>query len=69
MNYTIWRVSPDGGEFQLTSAGISSVKEKAVEKARVLNDKLRESEPDSQDRYVVRDAKGREIRFSVASTE
>ncbi len=61
MRYSIWRVSEDGSGFQLTTAGETSMKDRAMEKARVYNQRLQETEPESTDRYVVKDEKGKEI--------
>ena len=55
MRFTIWRVSPGGSAFQITTAGATSVKERALEKAQMFNERLLASEPDSEDRFVVRD--------------
>lgn len=62
MKYTIWRVTSAGDGFPLSNMGITSVKERALEKARALNQKLKAAEPDTDERFVVRDERGREIR-------
>ncbi|MCB1156094.1 MAG: hypothetical protein H7A25_02350 [Leptospiraceae bacterium] len=62
MQYTVWRVSPSGEAFQLTTVGASSVKERALEKAKLYNEKLRSSDPESEDIFVVRDESGKEFR-------
>jgi hypothetical protein len=62
MKYTIWRVTPSGDGFPLSNMGVTSIKERALEKARALNQRLRESEPESDERFIVRDEKGREVR-------
>lgn len=67
MLYTVWRVSPSGEAFQLTTVGASSVKERALEKAKFYNDKLRSSDPESEDIFVVRDEVGHEFKPSNAS--
>lgn len=61
MRYSIWRVSEDGSSFQLTTAGETTIKERALEKARQYNGRMKETEPESSDRYTVKDEKGREI--------
>lgn len=63
MRFTIWRVSPGGSAFQITTAGATSVKERALEKAQMFNERLLASEPDSEDRFVVRDNRGREFKL------
>ncbi len=65
MTYTIWRVSPEGDEFRITTAGATTVRDRALEKVRTFNDRLIRSEPGTRDRYVVRDNAGREV--SVAA--
>ena len=62
MKYTIWRVTPAGDGFPLSNTGVTSMKERALEKSRALNQKLRASEPESEERFIVRDEKGREVR-------
>ncbi len=62
MKYTIWRVNEDGYSFQLVNLGASSNKELALEKARKLNERLKKSEPNIKDRFVVKDEKNREIK-------
>lgn len=69
MQYTVWRVSPSGEAFQLTTVGVSSVKERALEKAKLYNDKLRISDPESKDIFVVRDEFGKEYRPSNAEVK
>ncbi|GIX43102.1 MAG: hypothetical protein KatS3mg129_2835 [Leptospiraceae bacterium] len=65
MKYTIWRISEDGDSFPLINLGISSKKEVALEKARRLNERLRQSDPDTKDRFVVRDEKNREVKDPI----
>ena len=36
-----------------------------MEKARSFNDKLQQSDPESKDRFVVRDEKGRDLKISA----
>ncbi len=60
--YTIWRISPGGKAFQLTTTGTTSSKERALEKARMYNERLVQSEPGTEDRFVVRDLEGKEFR-------
>ena len=67
MQYTIWRVDPSGGAFQITTAGATSVKERAIEKAIALNGKLLTSDPSCEDRFVVRDEQGHEVKLPAAS--
>ncbi|MCB1137522.1 MAG: hypothetical protein KDK23_02155 [Leptospiraceae bacterium] len=62
MSYTIWRVSPGGESFQLTNMGSTANKERALEKVRTLNERLLQSEPQTQDRFVVRDENGRDLK-------
>lgn len=62
MGYTIWRVGPDGEAFALSNMGTTSVKERALEKARTLNERLKSTEPESPDSFVVRDDDGKELR-------
>ena len=62
VQYTVWRVDPHGDGFQVLGAGTSSVLESALEKAKNLNRLLKQSEPESADRYVVRDTGGCEMR-------
>ncbi|MEQ8351816.1 MAG: hypothetical protein RH862_10050 [Leptospiraceae bacterium] len=62
MSYTIWRVSPDGESFQLTNMGSTANKERAMEKVRALNERLRQSEPSGADRFVARDQNGKELK-------
>tara|TARA_Y100001937_G_scaffold23899_1_gene34216 strand:- start:256447 stop:256644 length:198 start_codon:yes stop_codon:yes gene_type:complete len=62
MSYTIWRVSPGGESFQLTNMGATANKERALEKVRNLNERLRQSEPDTTDRFVARDENGKELK-------
>ena len=61
MTYTIWRVSPEGDEFRITTAGATSLRDRALEKARGYNDRLIRGEPGTSDRYIVRDQSGREV--------
>lgn len=61
MYYTVWRISISGEAFPLTTIGATSVKERAIEKAKVYNEKLKASDPNSSDKFVVRDEEGREI--------
>ena len=61
MTYTIWRVSPEGDEFRITTAGATSVRDRALAKVRTFNERLMRSEPGTADRYVVRDQAGREV--------
>lgn len=63
MRYTIWRTDSDGNAFQITTAGATSIKERAFEKARVFNERLQTSEPATVDRYVVRDEEGKELKL------
>lgn len=65
MTYTIWRVSPEGDEFRITTAGVTSVRDRALAKVRTFNERLIRSEPGTADRYIVRDATGREIGVPV----
>lgn len=65
MTYTIWRVAPDGIDFQLKTLGKTSNKSLAMEKARKYNEKLYLSNPNEEDRFVVRDQTGREIKISA----
>lgn len=60
--YSIWRISPDGKAFQLTTTGTTSVKERAMEKARLYNERLLQSDPETEDLFVVRDGDGREFK-------
>ncbi len=62
MKYTIWRVGPYSEEIEITASGVSSVVETAFDKANALNERLHVSEPDCEDRYVVRDSNGMEIK-------
>lgn len=62
MGYTIWRVGPDGEAFALSNMGVTSVKERALEKAKMLNERLKSTEPDSPDAFVIRDDQGKETR-------
>jgi hypothetical protein len=66
MQYSVWRVSPSGESFQLTTVGTSSVKERALDKAKVYNEKLRASDPESGDVFIVKDELGKEYRPSNA---
>ncbi len=63
MRYTIWRTAQDGNAFQITTAGATTIKERAFEKARVFNERLQTSEPASGDRFVVRDEDGKELKL------
>ena len=63
MRYTIWRTGGDGSSFQITTAGATSIKERAFEKARVFNERLQTSEPASHDRFVVKDENGKELKL------
>jgi len=60
--YTIWRVSPGGHNFALTTLGTISSKDRALEKVRAYNERLLATEPDTQDRFVVKDDSGRELQ-------
>lgn len=62
MSYTIWRVGADGESFQLTNVGSTANKERALEKVRNLNQRLRESDPETADRFVARDKDGKELK-------
>ncbi|MCB1165085.1 MAG: hypothetical protein KDK37_14525 [Leptospiraceae bacterium] len=62
MSYTIWRVGQDGESFQLSNMGSTANKERAMEKVRNLNERLHQSEPNTTDRFVVRDASGKEMK-------
>lgn len=66
MKYSIWRIGPDGNDFELKTAGVTSIKEWALKKALQYNELLLRSEPEIQDRFVVRDEKGREIPLNNA---
>ncbi|MCB1172810.1 MAG: hypothetical protein KDK39_04565 [Leptospiraceae bacterium] len=62
MAWSIYRVDADGHEIQLTTVGATSSKERALEKVRMYNDRLQSSDPDSLDRFIARDEKGRELK-------
>jgi hypothetical protein len=61
MKYTIWRMSSDGTSIQIQTAGETSVIERAFEKVRVYNERLKSGEPDSEDRFLVLDSNGNEV--------
>jgi hypothetical protein len=61
MKYTIWRISADGTSIQIQTAGETSVIDRAFEKARTYNERLRVGEPDSEDRFIVIDNTGKEV--------
>lgn len=62
MKYTIWRVSSDGSSFPLKSAGETRVKEQALEKARLYNERLGAAELESGEKYIVKDEKGKAVK-------
>lgn len=62
MKYSVWRVAVDGTAIQIITAGETSVRERALEKARLYNERLLSGEPESTDRFVVRDENGKEIK-------
>ncbi len=62
MRYTIWRLSPDSDPILMSTTGSTSVKEWALEKVRVYNQRLAHSDPQSSDRFAVLDEKGRELK-------
>lgn len=64
MHWSIYRVSSDGEEFQLGTVGSTSSKERAVEKVRMYNDRLIQSDPKSEDRFIAKDEKGRELKIA-----
>lgn len=64
MQYTIWRISPDGDKILLNTVGAISSRERAMEKARLYNDRLRASDPQTEDRFVAQDEKGRELKVA-----
>jgi len=64
MLYTIWRVSPVSDPIEISTSGSTSVKERALQKANMYNEKLKASEPESADRFIVMDEKGRELKAS-----
>ncbi len=61
MKYTIWRISPDGTSIQILTAGETSVLERALEKARIYNERLKSGEPEAEDRFAVLDENGEEV--------
>lgn len=65
MRYSIWRVCANGEAFCLTASGNISDRQAALEKARYLNERLESTDPDSEDRFVVQDESGREIRPAI----
>jgi len=67
MRYSIWRLSQDGEAIPLSTVGETSVKDRAFEKMRLYNERLRSSDPSTTDRFVVFDEKGREIKAAQAS--
>ena len=69
MRYSIWRITADGDAFQITSAGNTTNKEAALEKAENLNKKLISSEPGTLDRFIVRDEIGKEVRPVIRKEE
>jgi hypothetical protein len=62
MAYAIFRVGPDGGRFELTTLGRTSDRERALARAQSLNSRLKAAEPDCEDRFIVQDEKGRELK-------
>lgn len=62
MAYAIFRVGPDGGRFELTTLGRTSDRERALARAQSLNSRLQATEPDCEDRFIVQDEKGRELK-------
>jgi hypothetical protein len=62
MAYAIFRVGPDGGRFELTTLGRTSDRERALARAQSLNSRLQATEPDCEDRFVVQDETGRELK-------
>lgn len=69
MKYTIWRVAVDGTGLQIVTAGETSLKERAMEKARQYNERLLVGEPNSTDRFIVKDEKGKEVKPDSVSSE
>lgn len=52
----------DGEGIPLSTVGETSLKDRAFEKVRLYNDRLRKSDPQTTDRFIVKDQTGREIR-------
>lgn len=64
MRYSIWRVGPGGTGFQLNTVGATTSKERAIAKVQLYNERLKQSDPESEDRFVARDEKGRELKIA-----
>ena len=62
MKYSIWRISPTGEEILLSTVGSTTNRERAVQKARYYNERLRASDPETEDRFIARDERGRELK-------
>ena len=62
MRYSIWRIGPDGQAFALTTVGATRDRQRALAKVQSYNEKLKSSDPYSEDRFVARDEKGRELK-------
>jgi hypothetical protein len=62
MRYSIWRVSPGEEPFALTTVGATRDRQRALAKAESYNERLKLSDPQSPDRFVARDEKGRELK-------
>lgn len=62
MRYSIWRIGPGGQEFALTTVGATRDRQRALAKADAYNERLKLSDPQSPDRFVARDEKGRELK-------
>lgn len=65
MKYTIWRLTESGEAFPLYSLGETTSKEKALEKARKLNEKLKSLEPHTNDKFVVFDENRKMIKDTL----
>ncbi|MBX7059094.1 MAG: hypothetical protein K1X75_13590 [Leptospirales bacterium] len=62
MRYTIWRIGPGGEKFPLSTLGAISSRQRAFDRARSFTDRLKQLEPDSEDRFIVQDEEGRELK-------
>ncbi|MCB1306525.1 MAG: hypothetical protein KDK30_00020 [Leptospiraceae bacterium] len=62
MAYSIYRVSPDGTRILMSTAGTISDRQRALEKARQYTDRLRQGDPETEDRFIASDDRGRELK-------
>lgn len=62
MRYTIWRIGPGGEKFPLSTLGAISSRERAIDRARGFTERLKTLEPECEDRFIVQDEDGRELK-------